>query len=417
MYCGECGTKNSNSSKVCENCGAPLVNDHSNGQTLNKKQAENAQQSMKTIIPIIAGLIIIIAVIATYSSLKKRTLPETVAASYFEAYKDLNGKKMYSFFEKNSKLEKNEFTTKKMFIKTIATEEQKKEMNKILSYKIADVKLKNNGTEASVKIKYTTKISSISNVKEINLKKSSKKKYLFFDNWEVSLGDNYIRNNYSIYLPKDSTAKVEGIDISKYLNKEKSTSIYDVYIIPKIFRGGYNLDSQLSYGFNFKETMNTSLNNYYKINISKEVIPAKVQNDMIANTKNLLTTFYNGAISRTGWEQIKLQFANLDEETLKKYENSYNTLVNRIINNSNQLTKIEFTEIKLDDTTPTTSLTDEISMNFKLSYKYDVNYKSLFSNEIKTSSKTTSGYVKMNFRYVNKEFIISEIKSMPTGFY
>lgn len=417
MYCGECGTKNSNSSKFCENCGAPLVNEHSNIQTDKKNQNKNTQISLKVVIPIIAGVIILIGGIIGYNSLKKKTLPETVAASYFQAYKESDSKKMYQHFDIDANLNNNEFTTEKMFVNTIITDEQKKEAEKISNYEITEVKIEDGGLTATVKIKYTTTTSAIARTKEINLKKSEKKKFLFFDNWKVSLGDSYVRENYSIYLPKESTAKVEGIDISKYLDKDKSSSSYDVYTIPKIFRGEYNIDTKLSYGFNLSEKMNTSSTSYYRVSISKSSLPEKTQKDMISKAKELLNTFYSGAIAKTEWTQLKEKFSKLDEETLKNYESTYATLVSRVNTASRQLTKMEITDITLSSTSASSSDDDGLTVSFKINYSYDLNYKSLFSDEIKTKSNTSNSYVKFSFKYVNKEFVISNIKSLVTSFY
>lgn len=417
MYCGECGTKNSNTSKFCENCGEPLVNEDDNKSSNKKEKNSKTQISPKVVIPIVLAVVILIGGIIGYNKLKKETLPETIAESYFEAYKNSDSEKMYKYFDIDDKLKDNEFTTKDMFIKTIITEDHKKEVAKISNYQITKVDIADDGLTAKVTVNYTITSSTAAQTKVINLKKMSKKKYLFFDNWKVSLGDSYVRDNYSLYIPKGSTVKLEGKDISKYKDTSKTSSSYDVYTIPKIFRGEYEIKTKLSYGFDLNEKMNTSSSSRYIVNISKSSLPEKTQKEMTAKAKELLNIFYEGAIAKTDWTQIKEKFKHLDEETLSKYESTYNTLVSRVNNDSKQLTKLEITNMTLSSTSSSSTSEAGLTVSFKISYNYGLNYKALFSDEVKTKSNDSSSYVRLSFKYINNEFVITNINSMVTSFY
>lgn len=415
MYCGECGAKNSNTSKFCESCGAPLVNEHEN-TTTTKKVKNNTPMSTTKIILIVAAAVVLIGGIVGFQSLKKRTLPETVAKEYFEAYKNSDAKKMYQYFDIDESLKNNEFTTKDMFIKTIITEDQKKETSKIQSYQITNVEENEDGLTAKVTINYTTTSSLTSKSKVINLKKAAKKKFLFFTNWKVSLGDNYVKENYSISLPKGSTAKLEGKDLSSYQDKTKSTSTTDVYKIPKIFRGEYKLTATLSYGFDITDTVNTSVGSTYKTNISTSSVPSKTKKAMTAKATELINAFYQGAMAKTEWEQIKSNFKELDTDAETNFKATYETLISKANNDSRQLTKYELSDIKLTDITTASTNNGDITVTFKINYNYDLNYKPLFSDEIKTKTNSSSASLKFNFRYSSKEFIISRINTFVYTF-
>lgn len=416
MYCGECGAKNSNSSKFCESCGAPLENEHENKSTTKNVKNTNTQISKNKIILIVLAAVIVIGGFIGFRNLKKQSLPETIAKEYFEAYKSSDAKKMYQYFDIDQNLSKNEFTTKDMFIKTIITKDQKKEASKIQSYQITKVEKNDDGLTTKVTINYTTTSSLTSKSKVIYLKKSSKKKFLLFDNWKVSLGDNYVKENYSISLPKGSKAKLEGKDLSSYKDKSKSTSTTDVYKIPKIFRGEYKLTSSLSYGFDITDTINTSLGSTYKANISTSSVPSKIRKDMTAKVTDLINTFYQGAIAKTEWDQIKDKFKGLDTTGESNFKATYESLISKANSDTKQLTAYELFDINLADISTSSSSNGDLVVTFKIKYNYTLNYKPLFSSEIKTKTSASSASLKFNFRYSDKEFIISRINTFVYTF-
>lgn len=419
MYCGECGSKNSNTSKFCENCGAPLENNDNEKNQLDKskKRKEENRASTNKIILIVVAVVLVIGAFLGIKGLKEQTLPETVAKKYFEAYKNSDSRKMYQYFDIDESLNKNAFTTKKMFINTIVTESQKEKASKIQSYQITKIDPSSDGLTVKATINYTTTTSLSSNSMELVLKKSKKKKFLFFNNWKVSLGDNYIREDYTISLPKGSKATLEGVDLTKYKDNNKSTSQYDVYKIDKIFRGEYSLKSSLSYGFNIDEKINTTLSSTYKVNISKTTVPKNTQKEITEKAKEFLTTYYNGVISNTGWEQIKEKLTLVDTNSETNLKSAYEKLSSTLNRDNKKLTKYNVTSIDISEiSTPYNDSYGDITVSFNVKYDYELNYKPLFSDEMKTKTSSSSGRVKLDFKYNEKTFSIYHITTFVNSF-
>ena len=180
MFCPECGQKNENSARFCENCGTSLPENRKIKKTktftFSKLEITKLKQSItkKQKITYSIVLAIILCCTSFYMYGKIITNPKNIAKNYFLAQMQSDSDTLYDYLD----IEKSEFTTKELFKKIV-----KKDQNPIqlINYKIGKPSISKDGLTATVPISYITKQNNHIQSTSIQLKKTTNKKYEFFN--------------------------------------------------------------------------------------------------------------------------------------------------------------------------------------------------------------------------------------------
>ena len=283
MYCGECGAKNKKDAEFCGECGAKLEHEKEEKNKKEEKKEDKKPMTKKNKIILLVVLILIVLLIIGYSFLNKKYSAEGVATDYLEALISNDADKIYDSLNIDSN---NKFTSKETFKKMF--EENYKTDIEVLNYTLTDIEYNDGNLSAEVEFKVIYKDSKEDSI-TINVVKDSKKKFLVFDSWYVSNGENaLIVNDYTINVPKGAKVSVNDIELdNSYLNKDESTDSKDVYVIDKIFRGTATIKTNIWGIETSKEVNVSSYNDNYTANIDTDTMPEETQNKIQINKKNI----------------------------------------------------------------------------------------------------------------------------------
>lgn len=276
MYCSKCQKNRKKGERYCEDCGTKL-----------RFQITPMKISKKTYSIIIGFFLCVILLFSVYGIGLKLTSPSYIATKYLKALKSNDIDLIYSFLKEKEDI----FYSKEVL------EEKYKEMN-IEDYKIISVE--NKGDSAIVLYEYMNGYQK--NYAYVNLEKE-KKNFSIYDTWKVDSAK--IVENIKIKVLKDSTLTIDGKKVDKYRIKSEDEA-YDVYQIPRMIKGEYHLEANLSNGLTMDKKIQVESNCTYILSYIelKETDKTKLGENVI----DTLNKLYSSAISNKTYKQIKSQF-------------------------------------------------------------------------------------------------------------
>lgn len=400
IFCASCGTKNSEEALFCEKCGEKIVKEN--------EQKEKKTISKGTKIILIAVFIIALILGITYKFFDGITNPKYIAKEYVEAVINNDINKLYSYINVDGD---TTFITKDIFKKIW---EELQQNGNIINYKVGDVTYSDGNLSATVNFTYTTNNSTIEQTGKINLIKGKGKKYLLFDNWEISdfNANNLILDNFTLKVPKNSTVKFEGTIIDKkYLNENESTNTIDVYILPKVFKEEITIETELSNGFILIDDITPSdYNNTYKVDFSEESISEKEKDNIVSFSKEKILSLYESAIANKAWEEIKNNYPN----SSKDIKDNYEEFIEDLKNNYSTLKTITLKSGSIYDIDMDQDLYIEVEL--RINYDYTVEYTS-YDKQLKTSNKSSYSYMTIILGKNKDGYYLYDIDSLETNFY
>ena len=282
MFCAKCGTKNEARANFCENCGSKMekVVSQKVKKEKNTTEQKNIIEKLKGMskkAKMISAIVIAVVIILVTGGIVINSLtnPKKVAEKYFMATIERDVDKLYSFVD----VEESSFTTEEMFKKINKVDTETTNIPKITNYKIGEPLNAADGLSTTITITYVLEGNSNSQTMDIKLIKSKEKTLGLFDKWKINTSITKAIKGYEINVMKDSELTVEGIKVDKkYINKEKSTSKIDTYVMPSMFTNAYNITIKLPIGIKLEDeilvkengsyTYSLSLNNKNKLNIN-----------------------------------------------------------------------------------------------------------------------------------------------------
>ena len=218
MFCGECGAKLKKNARFCGECGAK-VSEASEKQeekptkVVHKTEKKPMSTSKKVLIIVV--LLLIVGGIIGYNVMASKLGPEGVAKSYIEALKTNNAGKIYESLGLDGD---TTFASKEMFQSIFENDENN--LSNITNYTISDVIYSDGNLAATVQFKVTRKDSSEEETVNVNVVKKSDKKFLIFDEWEVTkdsvsaLGVDLVEN-YQVRVPKNAKVTINDIELEQ----------------------------------------------------------------------------------------------------------------------------------------------------------------------------------------------------------
>lgn len=412
MFCGECGAKNEKNSAFCSECGAPLEHD-SEKQEVTTKVVKKEKKPISKKNKIIIGVVILIVLILGigYKVGDTLTSPKNVADDYIKAIVNSDGNALYKYLD----LEGDKtFISKEVFNELLKNNSLL--TSEVENYKITDVKYGDGKLTATVTFTYTLKDSSSEKTSSVKLTKQKKKKFLVFDNWEVS--DSAVSQatveNYKIKVTKDSKLTFAGVEVSnKYLSKEDSTDTLDVYVLPQVFASKTTVKAVLPSGLEIEESITPS--SYYSshtVSFDEDSLTDSAKEKILTKAKEYLTTIYTNAIAKNEFDTFKSSFehGSLD---LTNLNTSYTSFLSDLESSSNTLTSITFTDLSIYDI----ELTNDgyLEVEVKANYDYEVKYTS-WNDEEKTNSSDDYSYMTLVLTYDNNEYYLVDVDDLEDYF-
>lgn len=414
MYCEECGAKVEKGATFCGECGAQIKNQpqkdasstkNSGGEIKPSKPRKPMDKKTKIIIGV--AVVVIAVLFASYLFLSNKYSAKTVAKNYIDAVVSNDTDKIYQYLDIDGD---KTFVSKKAF-----KEITKDNKSKIKNYTIGEIDYNSGKLSASVKIHYTVEGSTTEKTDYIYLTKEKDKKLLFFDNWTI--GDDVetmVVKDYQITVPKDSKVVLSGIKVDKkYLDKKESDKNLDVYNIPQVFANTTTLKTTLKNGMEIEEEIRpSSYSSKHTVEFSESSLSKKGKETLQNQAKQSLTAVYNGLVAKKSFDDIKSNFEYKNGK-LDDLKASYTETLEDLNSNSTVLKQIEFTSVNLRSA----ELEDgRISIDVKAYYKYKVEYKDYFSEEMKTKDSNSYMYVTLEYVYENGKYQLVDVDDLETYF-
>lgn len=434
MFCPECGTKNDDEAKFCENCGAKLEEQEvvSTAQPVNNVQPVQVKKLSKKAKIAIIGVIAVIGAIAIFVNVVKNIFaPENIAKKYFESVANAEWEKVYGYYD----LTEDEFVNKDMFKKMSKDREKidysnyavKKETLKksssILEGESSDEK--DSGISKIVNIEYALKNSDSTLEYSVRLVKLSKKKLLFFDNWKV-VPEDMISKEYRISTLNDIDVYMDGKKLSeKYISKDKDVysdeKNFVVYEIPSLFQGNHKLTFKGEYIDTYEEEISVNREDKDSFSYTDPEIKQSLIDELEKNTEKIVEEIYSAAVDDKKFSEIKLSYdVYKDKEKEEEIESNYKKLCESIkdtsYSNSIKLSKFKKKDFEV---TNENSFIDEGSVSatikYKLTYEGEFVKKVDDKDEKKKDEDETDGTI--SYKYIDGKWVVSELYASDIYYY
>lgn len=303
MFCEDCGAKLKSNSKFCENCGKEIKSIKAEKKIVS---SEKNNKTKKIVIISIIAFIIVVTLIVTSNLCSAQNIAEV----YFKAKNSNDYATMYKHLE----IEKTEFTTKELYIKALKNDN---EPVIISDYNVSE--LKTSEEEKIITITYT--LNGHNDYVSYKLKKQPNNKLLLFGNWKIDASnDDIIKKDFKIKVIKGSNVSLEGINVDqKYIDNELSNDNYDVYKIPAIFKGKYNIKITLPFGFSIEDNIST-YSDYTQLQyLNLESIPEETKNKLSNMAKKDIQKLYESANKQKEYSEITNELDFVDPSSFSYY--------------------------------------------------------------------------------------------------
>lgn len=415
MFCGECGEKLKKGDLFCEKCGAKVEVSNENKNTSNKsvtKTNSNPKKPMDKKTKMIIAIVAVVAVtlFVLYQVLSSMYSPKEIAKDYIEALINKDASKLYSYMEIDGD---KTFVSKKTFEKLLDEQEY---LVDIENYTITDVKYADGKLSASVKVSYTTKSSSRENTEIISLVKAKDKKLIFFDDWKIAdlVSDSMIVEDYQITVPKDASITFADIKVDKkFIDKDESTDLLDVYVLPQVFDATVKLTAKLANGIELSDDVTPSgYYDSYKLSFNLENLSKDAKAKLTDVFTNDLKAIYQAGIERKTWDDIKNTYSKDDVDT-SDWQEVYTEFVSDLEDSNNKLKAIEFTKVELSGV----SLDDDgnLVIRARANYKYTVEYTP-YGGEATTKDSSNYSTINLTYQMNGDEYALVNARSLVTYF-
>ena len=386
MFCGECGKKNEKGAKFCEECGAKLQNDV-------KGEIKDFGSKNKKLIILICALVVVI--FGIYNFLIGKYGPEAVAKDYFLAVMNADADSIYDYLD----IKEGKFTSKKIFKKVFNVQKED-----LVNYSVSSFEKSSDGLTATAHINYTLKGKSSSESTDINLVHDKKNKFLIFENWKIS--DRFMEtvNDFEITVPKDSIVTIEGVKLDKKY-KTDGTKGTDLYKIPEMFKGKYDVIVTLKNGLTLEDDVNVT--SYGSASLNNLKLSSSDEKKLEKKLPDVIGKLYQDAIDKKSFEDVKKDY-EYDGSDLSKLESSYSYFMKAISAGglkTFKVKKVNMNNVKYDD--------GIIKVTADVDFDYTSSYKIL--DKEKESSGNNSDIMYFDFDY-SKDFKLVNISSMAKLF-
>ena len=442
MFCPECGTKNDDDARFCENCGTKLQEQEiTQGKEQGQNQAQTQVQaqpkpanvvprqpmSSKTKMILVLAALVVVAIIVFSVVGNKLTDPERIALNYFKDVASADWEKVYNYYD----LSESEFVNKSMYKKAVEKNEKidytnyaiknDNDLSNLLESNDTD-NSKNQGISRKIKIEYALKNSNDTNLTyTVKLVKAKKKKLLFFDNWKV-VPEDMLAKDYSIRTLKNVTVKLDGIELSDKYLKEKSSnsesesssnyeSKLNTYEIPSLFKGNHKIEFTGKFIEKYKDNIKVSATSDYCYSYTNPEIKESIVEELEDKSEDVVKKLYEAAIDNKEFDSLELPY-KFYKDNKDDIEDRYDDLVDNMDKTSySSEIAVKSIDLKEFEITDDNSYIDEGTISATIAYKSE--YEAEFAKKVedKEEKKKDEGNVSgtISYKYDDGEWKISRI--------
>lgn len=431
MFCEKCGTQNPDEAVFCAGCGAELPkinvpqgqpNVQASPQGIPNQPVPEGQpvyqqpvyqqpvkvprkpMPMGAKIAIIAVAALIVLVTAGSLILSSLTSPKHQVEQFAKAYVAHDSGKLFNLLN----FEKSDFITPEAFKKSLE-EYYGSDYTDMTEYTIEDDDEDDDDKDkkkVSYTVEFTDKSHSSEYSKTITLTKSSKKKFLFFDNWKINTSSFVAKNGTINVTDWNEKASVDGVDIAKY--KSEDSAMYEIpYIFPGTHKLAVELDMYEPYETEFEVEPGEYVAEHIASVSSSDMQPKQEIVDALTTTaKDTVTNFYTSAIAQKAFTEAFPE-GTVDSEC--DLEDAYtNWISNNVTNENKMVTSIEFTDVQTEsgDWFEDQHGTVEVEVDVEMSYNVKATVKDFWSDKKEDREASNSGSCSLRFKYVDGKWVV-----------
>ena len=319
MFCEKCGAQIEDGALFCEACGAKVQNEQPVVEVPKQPQAAPTvmQQAVPTAMPqptapaapkqpmskslkilLIEVAILVIAIFAFYKIGEKTFDPETRANQYFMAESKGDWNAVFDMMD----LPSSPMLTKEMFLKSV----EENQLKDITNYKVTERASSKEATDAMLKTfdcEYMPTGGTHMNTETIQLVKQQNKKWLLFEEWKVS-PSNQLVENFSITIPADAEATLEGISLDELAGKpDTSVTGEKKYTLPKAFPGEYELIVKAPYRVDYVQDINIDTYSWFNVNSMR--IEENILESVAPQCNEAVEKLYENALNGVDYTTFK----------------------------------------------------------------------------------------------------------------
>lgn len=402
MFCPNCGVKNKDDAKFCEECGTRLEATENQVSQVSVVREKRTWKKAHIIIGVEA-LVMVALLIGFFQYGKKVNSAETVAKNFFVYTMNGDWDSVYDYLDCSEDI----FLTKELFVSAMKDEEVDEYSN--FSVKVEEEDKDKIGT--TVEVSYRSSDSSGDSTMDVELNKQSTKEFLFFDEWKVNAAD-YIKQDFTISVLKGAKVSFDGIELgSNYLDAEQDSSSVDCYTIPKVFKGTHTITVTKEGRKTVTQELNRSEGSY---SLSSMELEEELKQELVKQAGDAMKQIFEAAIAGKEFTEIKGLFGT-DAEQLSAIEANYNSLMEGIkyVKGESGVSKLSFTDIEGEcDSYDSYYSSGDGQVYVDLSYTYEKTYlrKWYFDEkaEVYTDNRSETSK-RFTFSNENDKWVISSI--------
>lgn len=348
------------------------------------------------LIPIIAGVVVILAAILFVVIGKSTSNPKKVVEKYLEAVVDKDWEKAYDMLEVNE----SDFLNEEAYVKMM----ESKKGQTITNYKIyTDFStIEKDAIATTVYYGYTVSGQSGEFNGELQLIKQKEKHMLFFERWEVS--EKYAENSY-VVAPEGTTVTVDDIELDPETAKEYDDT-YVQYTIPTMFYGTHKVKSTSDIFEDVETEWTVDYSEAYCY-VDRGEIKESVIEDLTTQIEEMVSEVYAKGYEGKDFSEISTYFS--DDKSVQDSAKGYydNMKDDFVVNESGE----GFKKFSITDIEANLDYNSGTSCQFEVDFDFDYEKTELdwWTNEMKTKTGSSSEDLSVNVDLVDDEWIVTYI--------
>ncbi len=378
MYCGECGAKLKNNANFCGECGSKVPKEKKQVTKKTKKQPKPLTKQTKIILGV--ALVIVISFIIGFNILGHSLSASAVSKKYMEALKTSNSDELYETL--NIEGDKR-FASKEAFSKIYNNDNN--DLKGISSITLQNISYTGDKKSAVASYKVVKNDKEMNII--VNLTKNDKKKYLFFDTWTVrddvlDMLDITIVKDYTITVPSNSVVKIDDEDVTRnYINSEESKDGLDVYVIPNIFEGSYNISVVLPNKISVTEEKRISYYyDSYTFDLDLNDLSDEQKDNIGKYSADFIKSIYSNLISKKTFAELQKSNTAITDNLKDTYDDLYSKIVK---SDSLSLLKFDVSDYSI------TGIRVQRDGQLSVTIKYNYSYTTIVKHGDKTEEKNS----------------------------
>jgi hypothetical protein len=338
-------------------------------------------------LPLKCFLVVLILLIAAGTALciyvKQKTNPDRMVNDYLKTFMSKDVPLLY---------EKEGFTDS-TFINadTFATcLEECHQYSTIETYSLVKYEDPDNSEQIEYEIQYWSNHRTNPYTQELILKKSEKKLYLLFNQWEIDHSE-FLATRCTLSVPNGAAVSVDDIPLAEE-NIQEQTDESSICEMGNLFIGTHTIKVEMD-GFEpFTTTVSLESSDYsdnpiYTITPSMFSVSEETEKELAKTTKKLIQGIYSAAFQNKDFSELTSTFT-FEETTKSALQQAYTTLITNNIATDTHLTDVNFTNF---DSSCSSSYAEDHCYAISVNSDVDYTSSSVIMNGTATRSRTTGG--------------------------